>query len=119
MKKLILFVICLSLLFVGAALAGPYDREDTKAGYVKTVTKTSDAVMVGRPCYIYGLTIYATSSNSFANFYDSASTGSNLIIEIGEATQYNTKRYEFNPPIQAENGLYVDVTNCYAIAEYR
>jgi hypothetical protein len=127
MKKIIFsLTICLLLLGLGLpAFAQKYSREVNEPGYVEAVARNTDGALVSQPCYIHAATIYASSGSASIALYDatSAATGpnivSNLKIEIGEATQYESNRIEFTPPIKMNNGVYVDVTNAYAIIEYR
>ena|SRR3990167_1226138 len=124
MKKLLLVLVCLSLIFglQGMAMAGSYDREDTAFGYTESRYCNADHVLVSKPCYVKSITIYASSANALAVIYDSADSSpadSEVRYEIGEASQYESKREVFNPPIIFNNGVYADVTNGNIGVEYR
>jgi hypothetical protein len=127
MKKLLSLIVCLSL-FAPLAFADRYDRESGRPGHVEKSGVTSDTQVLTRPCELYALTVSATTAGATVAIYDKASTptdteksdGTNLAAEASEATQYDSKREVFDPPIQINNGLYLDLTNCAgAIVEYR
>ena len=122
MKKLFSLLVLLSLMLATSVFAGPYDREVAdEAGYVDIKTVTSDSAAIARPCYLYAISLYAGAAPSYVNVYNNASTGSGDAIEISEATQYDSVRYEFKKPVNMSNGAYVDITGSgsVVILEYR
>lgn len=127
MKRLVLVLVCL-LLTIGVtssvfAGSGRYANEDgDQVGHVTTVSATSDSAVVARPCYVYAASLYAGASASNIRLYDNASTGTGTVrIEVAEATQYDSVRYEFSKPIKMDNGVFVGITgtNSVATIEYR
>jgi hypothetical protein len=123
MKRLFSFIAILAVLsgVCGVAFAGAFDREDAKTvGYVNSKSVSSSSAVVSAPCYIYAVTVLASSANAVIGIYDSASaaTGS-AKVEIGEATQYASERQVFDPPLRMENGAYAQVSNGQVVIEYR
>jgi len=127
MKVLKIFlVICLSLVLFGTgeAFAARGDREEMNFGYVNHASSASDVALVSKPSYVYAVTILSTSTNAYVLLYDltAAPTGvltDKVAVEVGEATQYDTRRVSFDPPIKMLNGIYADVTSGSVIVEYR
>ena len=82
-----------------------------------------DGRAVSGPCWLYAITVYANASNSYANIHDSNATSSpgdsTIKVEVGQATQYASTRYEFTKPLKFENGIYIDNTNGSCWVEYR
>lgn len=122
----------LSLIMVMALLVGftmpafsQFDRETAdEAGYAETVSTEHDVALISRPVYIYAVTVWADAANSYVMLYDltSAPTGDPTHkpkLEVGEATQYRSTRYEFAKPIKMVNGIYADVTSGSVVVEYR
>jgi len=121
----IFLVLCLSLMLLGSgiAFAARGDREALDFGYVNAASTQSDETMISGPTYVYGATVFANAANSFVLLYDSATapagTGKEVKVEVGEATQYGTRRYDFDPPIKFDAGVYADVTSGSVVLEYR
>ena len=120
MKKLFLFVCLFSLLLASACYAGPFDREEFKnVGYVDSKTTASDAAITSAPCYVYGVTVYSTSSNGYVNLYNSTDGSGNVKIEVAEATQGDSTRVAFEKPVLFDTACYADVDGAVVIVEYR
>lgn len=128
MRKLLfslLLVTGLGLGVIQETFAGPFDRETaTEAGYVNSVSRFNDDTLISRPAYVYAVTVLAEAANSYVKLFDTVSGAAPVDIdkpkiEVGEATQYDTTRYQFNPPVRFENGIYADVTSGSVVIEYR
>ena len=130
MKRKILYSVLLiiSLLTIGLNQAqAQYDRDQmaTEAGYVKSIARAEDAVLVSSPAFVYGVTVWADAANSYCKLWDdtaapsAGTTNKYHKVEVGVATQYTSSRYTFNPPIQFERGVYLDATAGSCVVEYR
>jgi len=131
MRKYLSLVLALLMVvgMVGIANAqdsGRYGRENQdEVGYVDVASAQNDAVLVAAPCYIYGVTVFADAASSFVKIYDAATAaavtagGVTVKVEIGESTQYDSRRYAFDKPIKMNSGAYVDVTSGSVALEYR
>ena len=122
MKKFLIVLLALFLAVGSVSIAhARFDREQAdEAGYVDALSTSTDTALIARPCYIYGITINPASAQGQVLVYDNSSTTQGTVkIEIGESAQFDTRRYVFDPPVQMNNGAYVDVTSASAIIEYR
>ena len=80
----------------------------------------ADVAVTSGPAYVYAVTVYATAANSYVNLHDAASaTTGTQKIEVGEATQYETTRQVYDPPVYFKTAVYADVTNGAFVVEYR
>lgn len=127
-KRLLVILVCLSFLFgfaVSAAFAdegtGRYGREDMP-GWTYMKTASADGALVSTPCYLYSVTVYASSSNAHADIYDLTATPASApgkVIELGQATQYSSTQEVYDPPIKMDNGVWTDLTSGVVIVRYR
>jgi len=124
-KRLFLLLVCLSFLCLLASPAiagsGRYAREEAdQVGYVDTKNLSADGVISSVPCFVYAVTIDATSATAFVNLYDNATMGSGTVrIEVSETDIGDSKRYVFDKPVKFTNGVYADVVDGNVIVEYR
>ena len=126
MNKLFTFALSLFLLAgiqsVSQAQEGRFSREDHQVGFVKSVSTEHDVQLVSRPAYIYAVTVWADAANSYAFLHDTSAApaaSDKPKVEVGEASQYDSARTVFDPPLQMENGIYADVTSGSIVVEYR
>ena len=125
MKRLLISVVCLSLLLglTSLAYAGPFDRETAdEVGYVHTKTlNASTANTITRPCYIYGVQFYAGASGSNVNIYDAATATGTVKIEVAEATAGDYVYYKPAKPIKFDTAVSVNLVgaNSAVVLEYR
>lgn len=123
MKKILSLVILLAMVVLGSPAYAQFDRERAdNAGYVNAIGRGSDQVLVARPAYVYAVTIDATSASASVDLYDSASTTTNtglIKAEVGQATQHNSTRVVYDPPLYFQSGVYADVTSGGVVVEYR
>ncbi len=124
MKKLFLLLVCLSFLCLLASPAiagsGRYGKEDAnEVGYVETKNLSADGSISDVPCYVYGVTLDATSATAYVNLYDNTSGTGTVRIEVSEATSGDSKRVVFDKPVKFTTGVYADVVDGNVIVEYR
>lgn len=126
MKKLFNVFLVLSLIVIGSAgiASARFEREETNVGWVEAKSTQNDEALLTKPVYIFAVTVLAdNAANAFVEIYDASASpanGNEPKIEIGEATQYDSKRVVFNPPLKMSTGVYVDVSNTAAVViEYR
>ena len=124
MKKSFIVVLCLCFLgiVVIPGFAGSYDREDAdEAGYVESRSGQQDFAVTSGPAYVHAVTVFANAASSYVNLHDntSASDPSKIKVEVGEATQYETTRVVFDPPVKFDTAIYADVTSGSVVVEYR
>lgn len=70
---------------------------------------------------IYGVEIVATAAGGYAVIFDSADanyTGKTELIELREATQYNSNHIDLGDGVKANNGIYLYLNNATAIVHY-
>jgi hypothetical protein len=116
-----------ALLMLGMAtpVLADFSREDSNpAGFVNMAGAYTavDAAVVARPALVYGITAYADAANTHCDVYDASTTPANGVkpkIEVGEATQYRTTRYTYDPPLKFTTGVYVDAAAGSCHIEYR
>lgn len=126
-KIVLVVLLAMFLLGQGEAFAARGDREELNFGYVDVVSTASDAALVARPAYIYGVTLYHDPTSTGVGqvlIYDLSSaatgtTGEVIKVEVVETIQYETKRVSFDPPLRMGTGIYVDVQNASVVVEYR
>lgn len=122
MKKIIISLLVCFFLVLGSLplYAARGDRETLNYGYVESASATVDSALVAYPCYVYGVTLFASSANASVIIHDHASNNTGTAkIELGEATAWDSNRQVFDPPVALNNGAYADVTNCSVVLEYR
>ena len=98
------------------------DPKTDEIGYVNAGSTSYDKAISGKPAYMYAVTVFATAANSYVNIYDTTTTPASPNqpkVEVGEATQYGSRRVVFDPPIRMTSGIYADVTSGAAVVEYR
>lgn len=123
-----LFTFILSLFLLAGiqtasnAQEGRYAREEHNVGFVESVSTEHDVQLVSRPAYIYAVTVWADAANSYAFLYDTSAApaaSDKPKVEVGEASQYDSVRTVFDPPLQMSTGIYADVTSGSIVVEYR
>lgn len=123
MKRLIIAVLAVTFLFGSISPALAQFGRDPKvkdAQYVDVKSVDYDTALVGRPCYIYAVTLKPDTADALVEIYDNASAASGTIkIELGENAINDTRRIEFKYPVRMTAGAYVDVTNGAVVLEYR
>lgn len=124
MKRIFGLLVCLTLILATGLLYADddsrYGREAGTPGYVNTkLLTTTTHNTIGHSAEIYAITIYPTSAYAYANIYNAATANGTPIMEVAEATQYDSKREVFDPPLSADTAVSVSMYGCYTILEYR
>lgn len=125
MKKITIFLIIL----LAIALAINFVPTDIKPVYAqaryggKRASATADTeLLLAAGTWVYGISIYASSTNAELGIYDSATlegAGNNQVKdEIGEATQFDHADRVYAKPIYFTNGVTVIVNNGTGFVDY-
>lgn len=84
--------------------------------------QTSTALVLPAKTWVYGIKIFADAGNSFAGIYDVATLGAanytNVVDEIGEATQYDSAEIKYAKPKYFANGVTVVMTTGVFFIDY-
>jgi len=117
MKKLYILILTLFLFF--CSIQAEADNAQRK---ITTGKQSSSAVIATVASTIYDIDIVATSANGYACVFDSASvttSGKNEVIEIREATQYDSKHKSFGREgLKVYEGIYLYLNNATATITY-
>lgn len=122
MNRILSIILLLVVMAVPAYAQYDRDIQGREAGFVRAASTGGDKVLISRPVMVYAVTVDATSASASVDLHDSASTpttGAAIKVEVGQATQHNSNRVVFDPPLYFENGVYADVTSGGVVVEYR
>ena len=117
MKKIILFLI-LGLVFAPLAFGEPVNAEREISKYY-----TGIGVIKSTPTTVFSITMTASGAAGWIAVYD-ASSGAGItvstepIIEIQNATQYNTIVKDFINGHKFYNGIYIEGTAAHGVIYY-
>jgi hypothetical protein len=112
-RTAILFVISI-FLCIGAFASDSQRQVSSGEITSKTTLKASEGK-------VYGVSMVATSNNAWVAIFDSNSgdnTGKTKLIELSEATQYNSSTIQFPEGLNAYEGIRVEISNASAIVYY-
>jgi len=115
MKKIISIVLILMLCLTSMAFASDAQRK------LSSGLLTSSQSIKTSAGKIYGMTIIATQANGQGVLIDSSSstiTGKKVLMEITEATQYDSESERDQEGINAYEGIFLDLCNAKAIIYY-
>jgi hypothetical protein len=117
MRKIILFLI-LGLVFTPLCFGEPVNAERETSKYY-----TGTGVIKASPATIFGITMTASTGAGWIAVYDASSnTGitasTEPIIEIQNATQYNTIVKDFANGHKVYNGIYIEGTTAHGVIYY-